>query len=49
MISIGFCTSRADEEFARLLDLQLAQQVGAVGDRHARALADLERAQHRRR
>src|SRR5437870_5046463 len=35
----------ADEELARLLALQLSQEIGAVGDGHPGALADFERAQ----
>ena len=35
----------AEDELAALLDLELAQKVGAVADLHAGRLADLERAQ----
>src|SRR5215471_5129850 len=34
----------ADQELAALLDLKLPQEIAAVRDGHARALADLERA-----
>ena len=36
---------RTQREFLRLRHLQLAEQIGAVGDRHAVALADFERLQ----
>src|SRR5262245_4850758 len=36
---------RTDDKLARLLALQLPQQVGAVGHRYASALADLERSE----
>ena len=45
MISAGDSTSRAQRELLRLRHLQLAEQVGAVGDGHAVTLADFERLQ----
>ena len=45
MISIGAHHLAADHELAALLDLQRAEQVGAVGDRDPCPLADLQRPQ----
>ena len=45
MISAGDSTCARSDELLRLRHLQLAEQVGAVGDRDAVALADFERLQ----
>ena len=45
MISAGDSTLRAERELLRLRHLQLAEQIGAVGDRDAVTLADFERLQ----